>query len=318
MSLLLDNSKLSPFIFTRSILSKLSNKDLLLALIVIIVWGLNFVVIKVGVADVPPFLLAGLRFLLVVFPLAFFLKAPKIPLKIYLLYGLAISFGQFSFLFTAIASGMPSGLASLVLQSQAFFTLIFSAFLLNESWHKFQLMGLGLGAAGLILIGSSHGVSMPLLGFLLTICASVLWALGNIVSRQLAKYPNTDLFAFVVWAGFIPTLMFFASSFLIDGPAKITQVITHLNWLTVGSILYLAWAATLFGYGVWTSLMSRYPANKIAPFTLLVPVVGLLSGFIIFNETLQTIHFVGCAILMIGLITNVFGPSIWLWLKSRF
>ena len=126
MSLLLDNSKLSPFTFARSILSKLSNKDLLLALIVIIVWGLNFVVIKVGVADVPPFLLAGLRFLFVVFPLAFFLKAPKIPLKIYLLYGLAISFGQFSFLFTAIASGMPSGLASLVLQSQAFFTLIFS------------------------------------------------------------------------------------------------------------------------------------------------------------------------------------------------
>lgn len=317
MSLLLDNSKLAPFIFARPILSKLSNKDLFLALIVIIVWGLNFVVIKVGVADVPPFLLAGLRFLFVVFPLAFFFKAPKVPLKIYLLYGLAISFGQFSFLFSAIASGMPSGLASLVLQSQAFFTLIFSALLLNESWHKFQVMGLGLGALGLFLIGSSHGVSMPLLGFLLTLCASVLWALGNIVSRQLAQYPNVDLFAFVVWAGFIPCFMFFATSVVIDGPQKIIAVLSHLNGLTIASILYLAWAATLFGYGVWTSLMSRYPANKIAPFTLLVPVVGLLAGYFIFSETLQIIHFIGCASLMIGLVTNVFGPSIWAWLQAK-
>jgi O-acetylserine/cysteine efflux transporter len=93
--------------------------------------------------------------------------------------------------------------------------------------------------------------------------------------------------------------------------------LSHLNSLTIASILYLAWAATLFGYGVWTSLMSRYPANKIAPFTLLVPIVGLLAGYFIFSETLQIIHFIGCASLMIGLVTNVFGPSIWAWLQTK-
>lgn len=298
-------------------MSKLSNKDLLLVLLVIIFWGLNFVVIKVGVKDIPPFLLAGFRFLLVVFPLVFFLKAPKVPLKIYLLYGIAISFGQFSFLFSAIASGMPSGLASLVLQSQAFFTLLFSAFFLKESWHKFQLLGLGLGAAGLTLIGSSHGVSMPLFGFVLTVCASVLWALGNIVSRHLAHYPDIDLFAFVVWAGWIPTILFFATSLLVDGPATIVQVVHQLNMLTLTSILYLAWIATLFGYGVWTSLMSRYPANKIAPFTLLVPIVGLIAGYLVFSEKLEWIHLLGCVILMIGLVTNVFGSLIWSQLKPK-
>ena len=166
-------------------------KDLGLVLLVILVWGVNFAVIKVGVVGIPPLLLGALRFMLAAFPALLFLRPPKVPLRLYLTYGLTISVGQFSFLFSAIHLGMPSGLASLVLQSQSFFTLLLAAWWLQERWHANQMAGLLLAAVGLVLIGSASstvqgatpGGSMPLLGFLLTIAAAVLWACGNIVTR---------------------------------------------------------------------------------------------------------------------------------------
>ena len=178
--------------------SPLRTKDLLLILTVILVWGVNFAVIKVGVADVPPLMLGGLRFMLAAFPALLFLRPPKVPLRLYLLYGMTISVGQFSLLFTAIHMGMPTGLASLVLQSQAFFTMVFAAFWLKESWHANQLAGLVLAAAGLVLIGSAHGLSMPLAGFMLTIAAAAMWACGNIVTRAVGRYAPMNQLAFVV------------------------------------------------------------------------------------------------------------------------
>ena len=285
-------------------------RDLVLALLVILVWGVNFAVIKVGLAGVPPLLLGALRFMLAAFPALLFFKAPKVPLRLYLAFGLTMSVGQFAFLFSAIHVGMPSGLASLVLQSQSFFTLVLTALWLRERWQGNQLAGLLLAAGGLVLIGSAHGASMPLLGFLLTVAAAAMWACGNIVSRAVGRHGPMNQLAFVVWASLVPPLPLLALSLLIEGPSAISTALQGFSLASFASVAYLAWAATLFGYGVWTFLLSRYPINRVAPFTLLVPLVGLTTGWLAFGETLQPVHFIGGALLMVGLFVNLFGAPL--------
>lgn len=285
-------------------------RDLVLALLVILVWGVNFAIIKVGLVGVPPLLLGALRFTLAAFPALLFFKAPKVPLRLYLAFGLTMSVGQFAFLFSAIHVGMPSGLASLVLQSQSFFTLVLTALWLRERWQGNQLAGLLLAAGGLVLIGSAHGASMPLLGFLLTVAAAAMWACGNIVSRAVGRHGPMNQLAFVVWASLVPPLPLLALSCLIEGPAAISAALQGFSLASFASVAYLAWAATLFGYGVWTFLLSRYPINRVAPFTLLVPLVGLTTGWLAFGETLQPVHFIGGALLMVGLFVNLFGAPL--------
>lgn len=285
-------------------------KDLSLALLTIVVWGLNFAVIKLGVVGVPPMLLAALRFLCAVFPAIFFFRAPRVPLRLYLAYGLLISVGQFALLFTAIAVGMPSGLASLVLQAQAFFTLVFAALFLGEHWKATQLAGLILAGAGLALIGSNHGQAMPLLGFVLTLAAAAAWAGGNIVSRAVARHGPINQLAFVVWSSLVPIAPFLVLSWWLEGPTAIAHALTHLSTTSVASVAYLAWAATLFGYGVWTWLLSRHPANRVAPFSLLVPLVGLSTGWLVFGEALRPVHLAGGALLMGGLLLNLLGDRL--------
>ncbi|HSY27219.1 MAG TPA: EamA family transporter, partial [Burkholderiaceae bacterium] len=280
-------------------------------------WGVNFAVIKIGLVGVPPLLLAALRFALAAFPALLFLRPPKVPLRLYLAYGMTISVGQFAFLFSAIHVGMPSGLASLVAQSQSFFTLMLTALWLKEKWHANQLAGLMLAAGGLILIGSAHGASMPLTGFLLTIAAAIMWACGNIVSRAVGRYGPMNQFAFVVWASLVAPLPLLALSWFIEGPAAINAAMQNFNAQTLVSVAYLAWASTLFAYGVWTFLLSRYPVNRVAPFTLLVPLVGLTTGWLAFGETLKPVHFIGGALLMIGLLVNLFGSTLFVRLQRK-
>ena len=303
---------------TSPVFLPLRRADLLLALVVIFAWGVNFAVIKVGVADVPPLLLGALRFLLAAFPAVLLLRPPKVPLRLYLLYGMTISVGQFALLFSAIHVGMPTGLASLVLQSQSFFTMLFASWWLKEHWRANQLAGLMLAAVGLVLIGSAHGLSMPLAGFLLTVAAAVMWACGNIVTRAVGAYGPMNQLAFVVWASLVPPLPFLLLSAWLEGPDAMQTALHHFGWQAFASVAYLAWVATLFGYGVWTRLLSRYPANRVAPFTLLVPLVGLTTGWVVFGEALQPIHFAGGALLMAGLLLNLFGHRLFVrWGLSK-
>lgn len=281
--------------------------DVALALVVVLVWGLNFVVIKAGVGEVPPLLLGALRFLAAALPAVLFLQPPKLPLRLYVGYGLTIALGQFAFLFLAIHIGMPSGLASLVLQSQALFTMLFAAVWLGERWRPEQLAGLLLAALGLVAIGSTHGGSMPLAGFVMTLAAAASWGLGNVVGRGLSRHGPVNMLAFMVWASLVPPVPFLALSLAIEGPQAIVAAIEGFGWLAGGAVLYLAWAATLLGYGLWSHLLARYPANQVAPFPLLVPLVGLTAGWLVYDEALQRAHFAGGALLMLGLAVNLFG-----------
>ncbi|XLX39184.1 EamA family transporter [Ectopseudomonas mendocina] len=279
-------------------------KDLLLALLVIVVWGLNFVVIKVGLHGMPPMLMGALRFMLAAFPAILFVRRPQVPLRWMLAYGMTISLGQFAFLFYAMYVGMPAGLASLVLQSQAFFTLFFAALFLGERLRGSNLFGLLVAASGLVLIGLQGGQAMTLAGFALTIAAASMWALGNVVTRKLGK---VNLVGLVVWGSLIPPLPFLALSLWLEGPELISQSLRTLSLDSLLVLAYLAFGATILGYGLWSRLLSRYPASQVAPFSLLVPVVGISSAALLLGERLGGLQMLGAALVMVGLLINVWG-----------
>lgn len=287
-------------------------KDRLLALAIVCVWGVNFVVIKVGLAGMPPMLLGALRFLLVVFPAIFFVPRPRVPVRMLLAYGTTISLGQFAFLFYAMAVGMPAGLASLVLQSQAFFTLAIAALWLGEPLRWHNLAGMAVAAAGLALIGAgaaAHGAGgMTAAGFALTLCSAFCWASGNIVSKKIGP---VDLLGLVIWGALVPIVPFALLSLWFEGPARIAASLAHVSGMGVFAVCYLAFAATVFGYTMWGRLLTRYPASKVAPLTLLVPVVGLLSAHLLLGEALAPAQWAGAAVVMAGLLLNVFGARIW-------
>ncbi|WP_137939490.1 EamA family transporter [Chitinivorax sp. B] len=291
-------------------------RDIALALIIVVIWGFNFVVIKWGLQGVPPLLLCALRFLAVVFPAIFFVKRPQVPLSDIVLYGMTWAVIQFGFLFSAIQVGMPAGLASVVLQCQAFFTLLFAAAMLREHWRATQLAGLTVATVGLWLIGSAHGQSMALLGFLLTICGAVGWGFSNVVVRRMSqRVQSVDMLAFVIWASILPMVAFAILSLWLEGPVRVTTALVNLSGVSIFAVLYLAYAATIVGYGLWTGLLKRYPANSVAPFSLLVPWIGLLSASLLLDEQLVGQQWVGSLLLMGGLVLNVFGAKVMTWLR---
>ncbi|MGU3412638.1 O-acetylserine/cysteine exporter [Enterobacteriaceae bacterium C34A] len=291
----------------------MTRKDGLLALLVVVVWGLNFVVIKVGLHNMPPLMLAGLRFMLVAFPAIFFVARPKIPLSLLLGYGLTISFGQFAFLFCAIKFGMPAGLASLVLQAQAFFTIILGALVFGERLQGKQLAGITLAVFGVLVLieASLNGQHVAMLGFFLTLAAAFSWACGNIFNKKIMQHEaRPAVMSLVVWSALIPILPFMLASYLLDGPAAMVQSLVNIDLTTILSLVYLAFVATIIGYGIWGALLGRYETWRVAPLSLLVPVVGIASAALLLGETLSTLQLLGAVLIMGGLYINVFGLRI--------
>ncbi len=255
----------------------MSPADIALGFLVVVIWGVNFAVMKYCIEGIPPMLLGALRFILVALPAIFFVRAPAVQLKFYVLYGLTLSFGQPALLYLAIKWGMPSGLASLVLQSQAMFTLVFVSAWLKEPCRPTQWTGLALAAVGMALIGGGHGVSMPLAGFILTALAAAMWAAGNVVTRILARHgAPVDPLGFVAWSSLVPIPPFLLLSYMFEGPAAIASSLRAISWTSAAAVLFLSWAATLLGYAIWSRLLSRYRAGSVAPLSLLVPFIGLV------------------------------------------
>ncbi|NYT45708.1 EamA family transporter [Alcaligenaceae bacterium] len=281
-------------------------KDWLAALVVITAWGMNFVVIKVGLDEIPPLLLGALRFTLVAFPAVFFIKRPALPWRIIVLYGLTISLGQFVFLFTAMSVGMPAGLASLVLQSQAFFTVLIAAFLLGEGVRRHNVLGMLVAVAGLVLIHQGADVrTMSMLGFVLTLFAALSWAMGNIVAKTAGR--QIDMVGLVIWGALIPPIPFLVLSWFFEGPDLMLASLAGISYVGVGAVIYLALVATIVGYVLWGRLLTHHPASKVAPLSLLVPIIGLVSSAVLLDERLAAVQWVGGLIVMAGLVINVFG-----------
>jgi len=294
----------------------MSAKDSLIGLLIVFIWGFNFVVIAWGVDDLPPLLMGALRFLLVALIGSAFIKKPNIPWKWMAFYALTLCFGQFALLFSAMKFGMSAGLASLVLQSQALFTIVLSALVLNEKIKFPQLLAMIFAGIGLGIIGSAgHQSNLTAIGFALTVAAAVSWAAGNVVNRMISQRGYQSNIGLVVWSSWIAIIPFILSSILFEGSSAIEQGLTNITMTTVLVLLYLAIAASMLGYSLWSYLLSKYPAGQVAPLTLGVPVVGILCSTFFLDEQLSENQVLGMILVMLGLMINALGRKLIVTIK---
>jgi O-acetylserine/cysteine efflux transporter len=279
----------------------------LLALFITAVWGFNFVVIKIGVAEAPPLLLTGLRFMFASLPAVFFIPKPKAAWRYVVAFGFLLGVIKFGLLFVSIKIGLSASLASLVMQLQVFFTIVFAAALLGERSKCIQIWGGIIAFSGIGIIAVSRWSGPEFVPLLLAVLAALTWGVANIIAK---KSGETNVLSFIVWASLIPPLPLFLLSWAFEDHALISATILHPSWLTIGTIVFLAWPATVFAFGSWNFLLGRYPANMVTPFALLVPVFGIASGIIFLNEPFSIVEIIGSILVLSGLMLNVFGPRL--------
>lgn len=294
----------------------MKRKHILMAVLLVIIWGINFSVIKLGLQGIPSMLLVALRYLLTSFPAIFFIKKPKTELKYIVLYGLTVGVGQFSCIFYAMEIGMPAGITSIVIQIQAFISTGLAVVFLKEKIEKKQIIGFIVAAAGLILIASPEGSinEIPPLAYFLILAAPTFWATSNIIAKIASnkaaqKGEKLNMVSMVVWSGLIPPLPMIGLALLFDTPETLINVVTNLSGLSIFSVLFIAFGATLTAYGIWSILISEYPMGMVAPITLLVPIVGLLSARIILSEQLSANQWWGFIVILVGLVIANVNPS---------
>mgnify|MGYP001093704759 CR=1 FL=1 len=285
-------------------------RDMVFALLIAIVWGANFTVVKLGVEGVPSMLLVSLRYVIVALPAVFFIKKPDIEWKYIILYGLTVGVGQFSCLFYAIEIGMPAGLASILTQLQAFISPLFAWMILKEKLKMKQILGFLIASIGLFAIAVSSGTgdmeAISILAFVLTILVPVFWSLSNIVVGFISKEAaadekEIDMLGLIVWSALIPPLPLLAFALMLDSPKTLIDAVINMNLMSIFAILYLGLGCTLFAYSMWSHLIAKYSIGKIAPLSLLIPITGLMTARIVLSEKLTGMQWVGAIIIIIGL-----------------
>jgi O-acetylserine/cysteine efflux transporter len=285
----------------------LTPTHLLLAVTVMAVWGSNFVVIKFALNHLPPLLLGALRFTAVFLPAALFLKRPQASWTNLAAYGVLIGAGQFGALFIALRADVTPGLASLIMQTQVFFTIGLSMWLTGERLKGVQVMALLLAVAGIAVILSHTDGSITLLGLGLLLIAALSWSGGNMVSRAAGK---VDMLAYVVWSSLFAVPPLFALAFVFEGPTAILDGVRHADAVTWAAVAWQAVGNAMFGYGVWGWMLARYPAATVAPLALLVPVFGMTASAIILGEPMQGWKLIAAALVMSGLALGILWPRI--------
>lgn len=272
-------------------------RDAVLAVLVVTVWGSNFVFVDRGLQDLPPFAFVALRFLLVCFPAVFFVKRPGVGFWPVVLIGLTMSAGQFGLLFLGMQLGMPTGLAPLVLQAQVLFTVLLSTAVLREQPTRWQFAGVLLGSVGLLVVGIGRGAVAPILPLLIVVGAAFCWAVGNVATRRVRASSGLSL---VVWSGLVVPLPMLALSMVFEGPDVISRAVTNISGWGIASVVFTAYAASLLGYGIWNTLLARYPASQVGPFAMLVPVVGFLAAWVVLDELPTPVEVGGGVLLLVG------------------
>lgn len=272
-------------------------KDRLLAVIVAVLWGLNFVVIDEGMDGVPPLLFLAIRFVFVAFPLILLVPRPKASWRAVVAVGAFMSLGQFSLLYIGLATGMPAGLASLVLQAQVIFTIVLAWIALGERTTGRQLVGVVVGTAGLGLVALAHGLRAPVLPLLVTVGAAASWAIGNVVARQAKVASGLSL---VVWSALVVPVPCVLLALLVEGPDGVRSGLAAFGWAAGASTAYTAIGASLIGYTLFNGLLSRHPAGSVVPFILLVPPVGIASAWAFQGEVPTPLEWAGAVVMMVG------------------
>ncbi|MRX10399.1 EamA family transporter [Pseudoduganella sp. FT25W] len=299
--------------------SAFSTRDLISALIVVIIWGTNFVAMKVGLRNLTPFQMGAARYVFAILPLILFVRPPKLAPKWVIAYGMSQGVGQFGLLFLSLKVGMSASLASVILQTQVFFTAIFGFMLLKEHASRALITGLLLAALGLACFGASSLQSVSSsditpAGFVLCLVGAAMWAVSNIVVRRAQKEtPDFDVISFIVWCGAVPVVPFMLLSLAFDDPATRWQWLgaPFITWVAVA---YVGWISTIIGYAMWTRLLKRHPVNRVAPFSLGVPVVGIASGMLALGDVITAWQWAGVLLIVCSLVCTMFGGR---WLDRQ-
>ena len=271
--------------------------DLALAIVTAVLWGLNFVVIKLGLGNYPPLLFTALRFACAA-GLVLFLPRPRVAFGRILLLGAVMFASQFSCLFLGMAHGMPPGLASVTAQTQAFLTVLFASAVLRERPTRQQISGTLVAFCGLGLIASTVGGDVTWTGLLFTLGAATSWASGNILLKRTGQ---VEMLPLVGWMALVPPLPLTLLSVAVDGRERVVGALLHPTWIGVGAVLFNGIFATVVGFGIWAQLLRRYPAATVAPFSLLVPTVGMASSAWAFGEHFSPTRLAGALLIVVGL-----------------
>ncbi|MEV8315425.1 EamA family transporter [Streptomyces sp. NPDC059900] len=279
----------------------------LLAVLVAAVWGVNFVVVEVGLDHFPPLLFSALRFLVAALPAVFFVGPPKVARKWIVGVGLVLGVAKFGLLFIGMDAGMPAGVSSLVLQVQAVFTALFAFAVLGERPGRVRLIGMLVALAGIGVAAVDEGEAGPLTAFALLIGAAACWGLSNVLTRKAAP---PDSLNFMVWVSTVPVLPLLGLSLLFEGPSADLAALRSLDWQGAGIIVYVAWITTVFGFGAWGYLLRRHPASTVAPFSLLVPVFGMSAAGLFLGESVSGLGWCAAALLVGGVgLTSLAGAA---------
>ena len=286
---------------------KMPISHLLLALLVAIIWGINFIFVKFSLEVFSPLLLCALRFILASIPAVFFIKPPAVPFKMVILYGLVVFALQFSLVFIGMNVGMTPGMASIIMQAQVFFSLFFAVFFLGEKPNIGQVVAAVIAFTGIGLVAMHFDTNISLLGFICILAAAAALGVGNLITKKMNR---VNMMALVVWGCFVASIPTLILSLLIEGPDSIVYSYHHLTWLSTTSLLYIVFVSTWIGYGVWNWLLSRYSVGVVVPFALLVPVFGLLSSVLILGEPFQLWKLVAGLLVISGLYINLLSSRI--------
>jgi O-acetylserine/cysteine efflux transporter len=274
---------------------------------VVFVWGTNFTIIKVALDEMPPLLLATLRFFFSLLPAVFFLKRPAVPWRELAGYGVLTGAGQFGILYLAMNGHISPGLASLVIQTQVFFTIGVSIVINRERPSGLQWLALAMAATGIGVIVLHGGGDATPLGVGLTLVAAVSWAGANLIAK---RGVGVNMMAYVVWASLFSVPPLIVMSLLVDGWPAVVDGLTHSSAATWAAVAWQATGNTLFGFAAWGWLLTRYPAATITPMALLVPVFGMATSALQLGEALPAWKLIAAGLVLCGLALNIMGPQI--------
>jgi O-acetylserine/cysteine efflux transporter len=292
----------------------LSWSHLLLALSVVFIWGTNFVVIRWGLDGLPPFLFATLRFALSALPWLLFIRRPAVRWRTLAAFGVLLGVGQFGLMFLAMQGRITPGLASLVIQTQVFFTIALSLLALGERVRGFQLAGLALAVAGLVLIGAHLDADVTPTGLALVLAAALFWACANLVAKSAGQ---VDMLGFMVWSSVFAVPPLLALSWLLEGPQAMAAALAGADPGVWAAVLWQALGNSLYGYGVWNWLLARHPAATVTPLALLVPVFGMSASALALGEPLPAWKLGAGALVLFGLVVIVLWPRAKAWRAAR-
>ena len=275
----------------------MSGAHVALALLVACIWGVAFVATRIALDAFSPPMLAALRFLIAAVP-ALLLARPPVPWPALIVVGLFLFAGQFLFQFFGIALGMPPGLAAIVVQTQALYTILFAALALRERPTSRQLTGIAVALGGLALIAATVGADLTTTGLVLTTLSAISWGLGNLLLKRL---PPVDTVSLMVWLSLVPPLPALTIALATDGPAALLASLARASWLGFTAAVYLGLVATVLAYAIWGTLLRRYPAAAVTPFALLVPFVAAAGSALVFGERFGPLRLAGMALVLAGL-----------------